>query len=63
MFAKTPRIHWLKIKENIRMYITEVKEEIYHATYTTTYRKPKTIVCQNNLSNIAVLKMTRMKYK
>ena len=43
------------------MYVTEVEEEIYHATYTTTYRKPKTIVCQNNLSNIAVLKMTRMK--
>ena len=45
------------------MYVTEAKEEIYHATYTTTYIKPKTIVCQNNLSDIAVLKMTKMKYK
>ena len=38
-------------------------EVIYHAAHTTAYKKPKTIVCQNNLSNIAVLKMTRMKYK
>ena len=45
------------------MYVTEAEEEIYHATYTTTYIKPKTIVCQNTLSNIAVLKMTEMKYK
>ena len=45
------------------MYVTEAEEEIYHATYTTTYIKPKTIVCQNNLSNIVVLKMTKMKYK
>ena len=45
------------------MYVTEAEEEIYHTTDTTTYIKPKTIVCQNNLSNIAVLKMTKVKYK
>ena len=43
------------------MYVTEAEEEIYHTTDTTTYIKPKTIVCQNNLSNIAVLKMTKVK--
>ena len=45
------------------MYVTEAEEEIYHATDATTYIKPKTIVCQNNLSNITVLKMTKVKYK
>ena len=48
---------------HIYIYITEALEVIYHETYTTAYRKPKTIVCQNNLSNIAVLKMTKVKYK
>ena len=38
-------------------------EVIYHAAHTTAYRKPKTIVCQNNLSTIAILKITGMKYK
>ena len=43
-------------------------EVIYHAAHTTAYKKEtkqalKTIVCQNNLSTIAVFKITGMKYK
>ena len=63
MFTKTSKKTLIKYIKNICIYITEATEVIYHATHTTVYRKPKTIVYQNNLSTIAVLKITEKKYK